>query len=102
MRLGPWYGEGDDDHRSCRRLSASASPSSAPRDWSSTACCWRGGPTWSGRRTPGLEIADLVVSPIGRFVAGRPPREDWTMVEAKLRRRKGDYLGAGLVILPTE
>src|SRR5665647_964306 len=26
---------------------ASASPSSAPRDWSSTACCWRGGPTSS-------------------------------------------------------
>jgi len=21
MNLGPWYGEGDDDHRSCRRLS---------------------------------------------------------------------------------
>jgi len=50
----------------------------------------------------GLEIADLVVSPIGRFVAGRPPREDWSIVESKLRRRKGDYLGAGLVILPKE
>jgi len=50
----------------------------------------------------GMELADLVVSPIGRFVAGRPPREDWTTVESKLRRRKGDYLGAGLVILPKE
>ena len=50
----------------------------------------------------GLEIADLVVSPIGRFVAGRAPREDWEIVEAKLRRRKGVYFGAGLVILPKE
>jgi hypothetical protein len=50
----------------------------------------------------GLELADLVVSPIGRFVTGRPPREDWTIVESKLRRRRGDYLGAGLVILPKE
>jgi len=50
----------------------------------------------------GLEIADLVVSPIGRFVAGRPPREDWGIVEAKFRRRKGVHVGAGLVILPKE
>ena len=42
----------------------------------------------------GLELADLIVSPIGRFVAGRAPREDWEIVESKLRRRKGDYLGA--------
>jgi hypothetical protein len=50
----------------------------------------------------GLELADLIVSPIGRFVAGRAPREDWEIVESKLRRRKGDYLGAGLVVLPKE
>ena len=50
----------------------------------------------------GLELADLVVSPIGRFVAGTQPREEWAIVESKLRRRKGDYLGAGLVILPKE
>ena len=50
----------------------------------------------------GLELADLVVSPIGRFVAGKPPREDWAIVEAKLRRRNGSYHGAGLVILPKE
>jgi hypothetical protein len=49
---------------------------------------------------PGLELADLVVSPIGRFVAGRPAREDWTIVESKLRRRNNDYRGAGLVVLP--
>ena len=50
--------------------------------------------------TAGLEIADLVVSPIGRFVAGKPPREDWAIVEDKLRRRRGSYEGAGLVVLP--
>lgn len=50
----------------------------------------------------GLELAGLVVSPISRFVAGKPPREDWEVVEAKLRRRKGVYFGAGLVILPKE
>ena len=50
----------------------------------------------------GLELADLVVSPVGRFVAGKQPREDWAIVESKLRLRNGDYLGAGLVILPKE
>ncbi len=51
---------------------------------------------------PGLQLADLVVSPIGRHVAGKTPREDWTIVESKLRRRGGSYLGAGLVVLPKE
>lgn len=53
-----------------------------------------------GAGIAGLELADLVVSPIGRLVAGKPPREDWAIVESKLRRRRGEYLGAGLVILP--
>lgn len=48
----------------------------------------------------GLQLADLVVSPIGRWVIGRPPREDWAIVESKFRRRNGAYMGAGLVILP--
>jgi hypothetical protein len=55
-----------------------------------------------GAGIAGLELADLVVSPIGRFVAGKPPREDWAIVESKLRRRKGEYLGAGLVVLSKE
>ena len=55
-----------------------------------------------GAGITGLEMADLVVSPIGRFVAGKPPREDWAIVGSKLRRRRGEYLGAGLVILPKE
>ena len=45
-------------------------------------------------------LADLVVSPIGRFVAGLSPREDFEIVREKLRRRDGEYRGAGLVILP--
>lgn len=48
----------------------------------------------------GLQLADLVVSPIGRFVVGKPDKADWTIVESKLRRRGGSYLDAGLVILP--
>jgi hypothetical protein len=49
----------------------------------------------------GLELADLVVSPIGRLVAGKPPRDDVRVVENKLRRREGGgYSGAGLVVLP--
>lgn len=53
-------------------------------------------------RIAGLELADLVVSPIGRFVAGLPPREDFEVVREKLRRRDGEYMGAGLVVLPKE
>jgi len=51
-------------------------------------------------RIAGLELADLVVSPIGRFIAGLPPREDFEIVREKLRRRDGEYMGAGLVVLP--
>lgn len=48
----------------------------------------------------GLELADLVVSPIGRHAIGKPPREDWVIVSEKLRRRDGTWRGAGLVVLP--
>jgi hypothetical protein len=51
---------------------------------------------------PGLELADLVVSPIGRHIAGKPERPDWAIVESKMRRRHGEYAGAGLVTLPKE
>ena len=50
----------------------------------------------------GLELADLVVSPIGRFVGGLPPRTDFHIVREKFRRHGGDFMGAGLVILPKE
>lgn len=49
----------------------------------------------------GLELADLVVSPIGRHILGKAPREDFRIVESKFRRdAKGNYLGPGLVVLP--
>ena len=48
----------------------------------------------------GLQLADLVVSPIGRFVLGKQTKEDWAIIEAKFRRYKGTYQGAGLVVLP--
>lgn len=48
----------------------------------------------------GLQLADLVVSPIGRFVLGKAVKEDFRIIEEKFRRRGGRYEGAGLVVLP--
>ena len=49
----------------------------------------------------GLEIADLVVSPIGRHVTGRAGHEDWRIVEYKLLRdEQGQYRNHGLTLLP--
>ena len=52
----------------------------------------------------GLQLADLVVTPIGRHVAKRPPKADqvqWSVVESKFRRRSnGNYSGVGLVVRP--
>jgi hypothetical protein len=48
----------------------------------------------------GLQLADLVVLPIGRAILGKPTQADWTVVESKLRRIDGNYWGPGLVVLP--
>lgn len=49
----------------------------------------------------GLQMADLVISPVGRYVLGRAVKEDFRIVESKFRRdAKGNYVGAGLVVLP--
>lgn len=49
----------------------------------------------------GLQLADLVVTPIGRFVLGKSSREDWHIVESKFRRNDfGEIDGYGLVSLP--
>jgi hypothetical protein len=48
----------------------------------------------------GLEVADLVVSPIGQYGVGRPPRVDWAIGFEALRRRDGAWRGRGLVVLP--
>ena len=51
----------------------------------------------------GLQLADLVVSPIGRHVLGKPAKEDWRIVKSKLRRSERDEAeGYGLVVLPKE
>ena len=49
----------------------------------------------------GLQLADLVVSPIGRHVLGKPEKEDFHVVRQKLRTNSaGEYPGVGLVVLP--
>jgi hypothetical protein len=50
----------------------------------------------------GLQLADLVVSPIGRHVLGKNTRRDFEIVESKFRRYRGSYKGAGLVVLPKQ
>jgi len=49
----------------------------------------------------GLQLADLVVSPIGHSVLGKPPKEDWNVLQDKFRRGPdGQFNGYGLVVLP--
>jgi Protein of unknown function (DUF3800) len=49
----------------------------------------------------GLQLADLVVSPIGRHVLGKPEKEDFQIIRQKLRKNsRGVYDGYGLIVLP--
>jgi len=50
----------------------------------------------------GLQMADLVVSPIGRWAIGKKTREDWEIIRSKFRRnrKKDRIMGYGLVCLP--
>lgn len=56
----------------------------------------------------GLQLADVLATPIGRNVLGKRTYADYSQggdffetVKTKLRcSRQGDYLGLGLVILP--
>jgi hypothetical protein len=49
----------------------------------------------------GLQLADLVVTPLGRYVMGKPRKEDFAVIESKLRcNHLGQYNGYGLVVLP--
>jgi hypothetical protein len=49
----------------------------------------------------GLQLADLVVTPIGRTLLGKTIKEDYRVVEEKFRRsRSGKVEGYGLVVLP--
>ena len=48
----------------------------------------------------GLEMADLVISPIGRHLLGKPDFEDWRIVKSKLLRNSAsETAGAGLIVL---
>jgi hypothetical protein len=49
----------------------------------------------------GLQLADLVVTPIGRKVLGKTIKEDYRVIEEKFRcSRTGRIEGYGLVVLP--
>lgn len=51
----------------------------------------------------GLQLADLVATPIGRHVIGKKDHDDYRVVEAKFRRdRHGNHEGYGLVVLPRD
>lgn len=52
------------------------------------------------KNIPGLQIADLLVSPMGRFVLGKKMHTDWEVIKSKLYRYRGKWEGAGLVVLP--
>jgi hypothetical protein len=55
------------------------------------------------KRIGGLEIADLVASPIGRNIIGKKNKEDFNIIKSKFRRNnQGHILGHGLVIFPKE
>jgi hypothetical protein len=49
----------------------------------------------------GLQIADLLVTPIGRSLLGKQSLVDYGMIQSKFRcNRQGGYGGVGLVVLP--
>ncbi len=51
----------------------------------------------------GLQLADLVVTPIGRKVLGKPVKDDYIIVESKFRRSSSGRIdGYGLVVLPKQ
>jgi hypothetical protein len=48
----------------------------------------------------GLQIADLIASPIGREIVGKRNQIDYKVIEKKYRNKDGKFLGYGLVVLP--
>lgn len=48
----------------------------------------------------GLQIADLIASPIGREVLGKKNQIDYKFIEKKYRCKDRKHLGYGLVVLP--
>lgn len=54
------------------------------------------------KNIPGLQIADLCASPIGRTYIGKEIKEDYKIIESKFRRRDNEIKGFGLIIVPEE
>lgn len=52
------------------------------------------------RNIAALQIADLLVSPMGRFVLGKKMHADWDVIQSKFYRYRRKWEGAGLVVLP--
>lgn len=51
----------------------------------------------------GLQLADLIVSPIGRFILKKKIHKDFKIIENKIRRNPaGKYWGYGLKVFPEE
>jgi len=52
----------------------------------------------------GLQIADLVVTPIGRWAMGKKAHEDWKIIKTKFRKdsKTGRIEGYGLIALPKD
>ncbi|KRT36062.1 DUF3800 domain-containing protein [Acetomicrobium hydrogeniformans] len=50
----------------------------------------------------GLQIADLVVTPIGRWAIRKKAHEDWKIIKTKFRKdsKTGQIEGYGLILLP--
>lgn len=48
----------------------------------------------------GLQLADLIASPIGRHILGKRNQVDYKVIERKYRNQQGRYFGYGLVVLP--
>lgn len=50
----------------------------------------------------GLQLADLIVSPVGRFLLGKNAKQDWKVIEKKFCKNpvNNKYKGYGLVKLP--
>lgn len=48
----------------------------------------------------GLQMADLIVTPVGRYVMGKAMHKDWDVINSKFYRYRGKREGAGLVQLP--
>ena len=50
----------------------------------------------------GLQLADLVVTPIGRHVLGKHTQEDFRIIEEKFRRVGEGHISSGLTVLPQQ